>query len=153
MAVNKSVTEPHRRTRTDHATETAEDYVEAIAEIVKLEGRCRVVDLAKRFAVSHVTVTKIIARLESEGLVETERYRPIKLTAVGNALAASSRQRHDIVLRFLIAIGVDQNTASLDAEGIEHHVSPKTLAKMKHFIDGASAGLVRQSARSSRQIS
>ncbi len=138
MAIKNFITEPHRRTRTDHATETAEDYVEAIAEIVKLNGRCRVVDLAKRFAVSHVTVTKIIARLENEGLVQTERYRPIKLTAVGNSLAASSRQRHEIVYQFLVAIGVDPKTASLDAEGIEHHVSPKTLAKMKSFIDGNS---------------
>jgi DtxR family transcriptional regulator, manganese transport regulator len=135
VPIQDSITEPHRRTRHDHASETAEDYVEAIAEIVRQEGRCRVCDLAKRFAVSHVTVTKIIARLENEGLVQTERYRPIKLTVLGSSLASNSRHRHEIVLKFLLAIGVDAKTATLDAEGIEHHVSPRTLGKMKSFIE------------------
>jgi DtxR family manganese transport transcriptional regulator len=55
--------EPHRRTRRDHSLETAEDYVEAVAETVAAHGVCRVVDLARTFAVSHVTVSRIISRL------------------------------------------------------------------------------------------
>jgi DtxR family transcriptional regulator, manganese transport regulator len=125
--------ESHRRIRRDHALETAEDYVETIAEILLSDGRCRITDLAKRFAVSHVTVNKIIARLATEGLVETQPYRPITLTISGERMAKMSRDRHETVYQFLLTLGVDATTASLDAEGIEHHVSPKTLAKMKQF--------------------
>ena len=49
----------HRRTRRDHSTETAEDYVEAIAETIRERGVCRGADLAKLFGVSNVTITKL----------------------------------------------------------------------------------------------
>ncbi len=117
----------HARVRDAHAAETAEDYVEAIAKIIEQAGCCRVCDLASRFGVSHVTVSKTIARLVREDLVSTEPYKPIELTALGRQLAASSSRRHQIVVEFLIALGLDSATAELDAEGIEHHVSPQTL--------------------------
>lgn len=134
MVEPKSQSTPHRRTRRDHATETAEDYVEAIADIMEDKKSCRVGDLAKRFAVSHVTVSRIIRRLQSEGLVETQPYRPIELTPRGKRLATQSKLRHDIVQQFLLAIGVDETTAAIDSEGIEHHVSPKTLQAMQQFM-------------------
>ncbi|RMH14656.1 MAG: transcriptional regulator MntR [Planctomycetota bacterium] len=121
----------HKRTRRDHASETAEDYVEAIAEIVEAEGTCRVRDLSDRFGVSHVTVTRIVARLVRDGYAATEPYKPIELTSKGRRLARDSRRRHEIVLQFLLAIGLDEHTAALDAEGIEHHVSPRTLARFE----------------------
>ena len=123
------------RTRRDHASETAEDYVEAIAEIVDEHGQCRGADLARLFGVSHVTVTKTIARLQSEGLVESEPYGPIALSSRGKRLASSSRERHVLVLDFLRAIGVDEQTAQIDAEGIEHHVSKKTLECFRKVIE------------------
>ena len=131
---------PHFRTRRDHSTETAEDYVEAIADIIDRSGTCRGVDLAKHFAVSHVTVNRTVTRLQKEGLISTEPYRPILLTPKGKRLALASRQRHEIVHRFLLAIGVDEKTAAIDAEGIEHHVSPKTLTclrKLTREIQGS----------------
>ncbi|MCH1496653.1 MAG: manganese-binding transcriptional regulator MntR [Rubripirellula sp.] len=118
---------PHLRTRHDHSTELAEDYVEAIAEIAAARGSCRVVDLAKHFGVSHVTVNRTIGRLQNEGLVTTEPYKPVSLTRKGLRLAVQCRKRHEIVYQFLLAIGVDPQTAAIDAEGIEHHVSPATL--------------------------
>ncbi len=125
---------PHQRTRRDHSNETAEDYVEAIAEILAEKEECRAVDLAAFFGVSHVTVKRIVSRLESEGLLRTEAYRPITLTPQGKRLAVKSRKRHEIVLNFLLAIGVDTATAALDTEGIEHHVSPQTLARFEAFL-------------------
>lgn len=117
----------HRRTRNDHAQETAEDYVEAIAEMIAADGRCRVVDLARQFDVSHVTVSKVVARLRREGLVKPDAYAPLELTTAGRKLANESRRRHETVYQFLRAIGVSQRTAEIDTEGIEHHVSPQTL--------------------------
>jgi DtxR family manganese transport transcriptional regulator len=124
---SQSIADPHRRTRTDHAQETAEDYVEAIDRLQADSGKCRVVDLARQFDVSHVTVTKVIARLKREGLVTSEPYRPLELTDAGRQLAAKSRRTHEIVYEFLRAIGVSEQTAAIDAEGIEHHVSRQTL--------------------------
>lgn len=126
-----------RRTRRDHANETAEDYVEAIASVADEQGRCRGADLARLMGVSHVTVTKTVARLAAEGLVETEPYGPIALTARGRKLARASRERHELVLDFLLAIGVERQTAEIDAEGIEHHVSKQTLECFRQVIERA----------------
>jgi DtxR family manganese transport transcriptional regulator len=123
-----------RKGRADHATETAQDYVEAVSDIVHRQGECRVKDLAEHMGVSHVTVSRIIARLLDEQYVETQPYRPIRLTARGERLAAESRRRHEIVFRFLLALGVPEVEAGPDAEGIEHHVGDVTLDRMAAFI-------------------
>ncbi len=135
MSQSPAFSDRHRRTRSDHAKETAEDYVEAIDEIHSAQGRCRVVDLARRFDVSHVTVTKVIARLKREGLVESEPYRPLKLTVRGRDLASRSRKTHEIVYQFLRAIGVSEPTAAIDTEGIEHHVSRQTLECFRRLTE------------------
>ncbi len=124
-----------RKVRADHASETAEDYVEAVSDIVHRQGTCRVKDLAEHMGVSHVTVTRIIARLLEERFVDTAPYRPIRLTAMGERLAAESRRRHEVVRRFLLALGVPEADASPDAEGIEHHVGPATLRCMESFLE------------------
>ena len=125
---------PHVHTRGHHATETAEDYVEAVADEIAETGECRVSDLAKRFAVSHVTVSRIVRRLTLEKLLETAPYRPITLTSKGQTMANRVKKRHEVVLDFLLALGVDSESAAIDSEGIEHHVGDKTLAAMKKFI-------------------
>ncbi|MFK7769390.1 MAG: manganese-binding transcriptional regulator MntR [Mariniblastus sp.] len=125
---------PFRRTRDNHANETAEDYVEAVCDIVEEKGECRVRDLSRLFGVSHVTVSRIVSRLVSEELLETAHYRPIMLTKAGAKLAQRVKKRHQVVYDFLIAIGVDAKTAKIDSEGIEHHVSEKTIAVMKRHI-------------------
>lgn len=125
---------PFSKTRTHHANETAEDYVEAVADIIAETGECRVRDLARHFNVSHVTVSRIVKRLQDENLMQTEPYRPIGLTAKGAKLAARVRERHQIVFDFLMAIGVDKKTAEIDSEGMEHHASPKTLEAMRRFM-------------------
>ncbi len=126
-------TRPFEKVRQDHATETAEDYIEAVSEVLREKGECRVGDLARMIGVSHVTVTRIVSRLRDEGYVEKERYRPIQLTAVGKRLAEKSRKRHETVLAFLLTLGVPEKEAEWDAEGIEHHVSEVTLKKMAAF--------------------
>ncbi|HKQ49071.1 MAG TPA: manganese-binding transcriptional regulator MntR [Phycisphaerae bacterium] len=128
----------HRRTRQAHAAEIAEDYVEVIADLIDAGGEARAVDIAKRLGVTHVTVTKTIARLQKGGLVSTRPYRSIFLTDAGRRLAESSRQRHQTVTRFLTAIGVSEPVAHSDAEGIEHHVSDETLRAMRAFVSTRS---------------
>ncbi len=122
------------KVRADHATETAQDYVEAVADILYRQGECRVKDLAGHMGVSHVTVSRIIARLQQEHLVDTEPYQPIRLTLRGQQLAAASRRRHETVLEFLLALGVPDEDARRDTEGIEHHVGVRTLDRMAAFV-------------------
>ena len=133
MSKKPKIAERHRRTRDDHSSETAEDYVEAIADLEAERGQCRVVHLARRFAVSHVTVTKTVARLKRDGLVTSEPYGPLELTLKGQRLAAKARRRHQIVYDFLKALGVSDRVAAIDAEGIEHHVSSETLQKLQRL--------------------
>jgi DtxR family manganese transport transcriptional regulator len=137
MKKSPDIADGHRRTRRDHSAETAEDYVETIAQVLAEKGTCRVVDLARRFHVSHVTVTKIVARLKENGLVTGEPYKPMQLTEAGRRLAEKSRQRHVVVYQFLRSLGVSEAVAATDSEGIEHHVSPETLKAMRTFLDGA----------------
>ena len=123
-----------RQTRREHASETAEDYVEAIADLTAAAGRARVVDLARRLGVTHVTVNRTLARLHREGFVRTEPYRAIELTGAGRRLADECRRRHELVVSFLRALGVPARTAEIDAEGIEHHVSPETLSAFARHV-------------------
>ncbi|GAB5496598.1 MAG: manganese-binding transcriptional regulator MntR [Phycisphaerales bacterium] len=135
MAGDSPNARAHQRVRHDHSTETAEDYVEAVAEIIESADACRVRDLAERFGVSHVTVIRTIKRLECERLVRTEPYKPIELTAKGRKLARQCKERHETVVRFLLAIGISRRVAETDAEGIEHHVSKETLARFKQIAE------------------
>lgn len=123
-----------RQTRRKHATETAEDYVEAIADLIQTTGEARAVDLARRLGVSHVTTIRTVARLQRDGLVATRPYRAIFLTDRGARLARESRERHDLVVAFLRSIGVPEPIAQADAEGIEHHVSPETLSAFRRRL-------------------
>jgi DtxR family transcriptional regulator, manganese transport regulator len=124
------------RLRRAHQSETAEDYVELIADLIDSRGEARVVELAERFGVAHATVNKTVARLQREGLVSSRPYRSIFLTDSGREMAEMARRRHRIVVDFLKAIGVDAETAEIDAEGIEHHVSAETLAAFERVTEG-----------------
>jgi DtxR family manganese transport transcriptional regulator len=120
--------------REAHQTETAEDYVEMIADLISERGEARVVDLASAFGVTHATVNKIIARLNKEGFVTNEKYRSLFLTAEGRQMARDCKTRHEIVVGFLKSVGVSARTAELDAEGVEHHISAETLKAFAAFV-------------------
>ena len=121
--------------RAAHQTELAEDYVEMIYELINEKGEARAVDLAGRFGVSNPTVNASIQRLQKDGLVQSRPYRSIFLTKKGEELAKYCKNRHEIVYKFLLTIGVDANIALSDAEGLEHHVSIETLKALEKSIN------------------
>lgn len=125
---------PFHRTRKDHSSETAEDYVELINHLIRLQGEARLVDIAEHLGVSAVTATQTVQRLQRAGLIRKKPYRSVFLTTRGQELANRGRRRHQIVIQFLCKIGVPEEQARLDAEGIEHHVSEVTLQRMSEFI-------------------
>lgn len=129
-----------RRVREVHQNEVAEDYVELIADLIATVGEARAVDVARRLGVAHATVVKTVARLQREGLVLSQPYRAIFLTEKGRELALRSRRRHELVVSFLCALGISEETAQRDAEGIEHHVSEETLAAFGRIVRSLAQG-------------
>ena len=121
------------RVREAHRTEMQEDYVELIGDLIAATGEARAADLAERFGVTAATVANTLARLKRAGLIEVQPYRSIFLTPKGKAMATKSRQRHGVVVDFLLDLGVSRETAEMDAEGLEHHLSAETLAAMRSF--------------------
>ena len=123
-----------RRTRADHQSELAEDYVELIADLIDEKGEARGNEVALRLGVANATVVKMLKRLQDRGLISQEPYREIMLTGDGWQMADNGRKRHAIVEKFLLALGVTAETARIDSEGIEHHVSEETLKAMARFV-------------------
>ena len=123
-----------RRIRADHQSELAEDYVELIADLIDERGEARGTDIALRLGVANATVVKTLKRLQEGGLVTQQPYRAIFLTPEGWKMADNGRRKHKIVEGFLRALGVGEETAKIDSEGIEHHVSDETLKAMARFV-------------------
>lgn len=115
-----------------------EDYVELIGDLIRALGEARVADIAERMGVAHPTAAKTVARLKREGLATSRPYRGVFLTEAGAKLADSVRARHRTVVDLLVALGVPPDHAELDAEGIEHHVSKRTLRAFEVFLAGTS---------------
>ena len=123
-----------KRVRADHSAELAGDYVEMIADLIDDRGEARCTDLAMRLGVANATVVKTLKRLTDQGLVTQEPYRAIFLTGDGWKMAEDGKRKHHIVETFLLALGVPADTARIDSEGIEHHVSADTLKAMARFL-------------------
>jgi len=111
-----------------------EDYVELIADLLASVGEARPTDIARRLGVTHATAIKTITRLKREGLATSKLYRGVFLTPEGHGLADRVRARHRLVVDLLCAVGVPEQCAELDAEGIEHHVSDDALAAFARFL-------------------
>ena len=136
--------EGFRQTRAALRGALVEDYLELIAALIEDGNEARQVDIAARLGVAQPTVAKMLARLTADGLVTRKPYRGVFLTEEGRRVAAESRLRHQTVEAFLRSLGVSPETARIDAEGIEHHVSSETLpgrlAPCSSAANCASAG-------------
>jgi DtxR family transcriptional regulator, manganese transport regulator len=125
------------KARTARSTAVLEDYVELISDLLGTTGEARPTDIARRLGVSHPTAIDTIARLKREDLVTARPYRGVFLTEKGENLARRVRARHRLVVDVLLALGVPQEAAEADAEGIEHHVSDVTLKAFAEFLRDA----------------
>ena len=136
---------PYAKTRDDHQTETSEDYVEAIYretadQLFDFTQGCdtipgvKTVALSRALGVAQPTVTKILTRLERDGLVCIHPRQHVHLTESGYELARASLARHELVVQFLTRLGVSAQQAELDAEGVEHHLSQESLTAMQKFL-------------------
>ena len=122
-------------TRQHHTSELAEDYTELIAELLEKNGEARVCEIAESLGVSHVTSLRTIRRLQKQGYVKTSPHKPIVLTAKGRNIAERAKERHQLLVDFLLKLGVPKAIAEVDIEGAEHHISETTLGCIRKFID------------------
>jgi Mn-dependent DtxR family transcriptional regulator len=76
----------------------------------------------------------MMQRLDESRYLDYEKYRGIRLTQHGTDVAQNIHKRHSLLAEFLKMIGVDEDTANRDAEGIEHHLHPETLKKLEEFV-------------------
>lgn len=132
--------EAFRHAREARRGELVEDYVELIDDLIRDQGEARQVDIAARLGVAQPTVARMLKRLDEEGMVTRKAYRGVFLTDKGKSIAEAARVRHAVVEAFLIALGIDEETARRDAEGIEHHVSRETLEAFQKFTEGRGRG-------------
>ena len=130
--------EGFRQTREARRSALVEDYVELIADLIEDGNEARQVDIAARLGVAQPTVAKMLSRLAADGLVSRKPYRGVFLTDAGRAVAHQSRARHQTVEAFLRSLGVSAETARIDAEGIEHHVSEETLEAFRRAMSTGS---------------
>jgi Mn-dependent DtxR family transcriptional regulator len=112
-----------------------EDYLEAIYNLYKEKGYVSVADISEKLGVKPPTVSSMIVNLAKKGYLEHQRYRGMRLTALGEKVARSVIKRHQVISELLSMLGVDDQTAYVDTEGIEHHVHPTTLRRFERLAD------------------
>ena len=113
-------------------SQSAEDYLERIHELIEAKGSAHVADIAQSLNVGQPSVTSMVQKLADNGYLRYEKYRSITLTEEGRAVALHIRDRHIVLANFFTLFGLDDETQARDIEGIEHHLSPDTL---KTFAD------------------
>jgi len=109
-------------------SQSAEDYLERIHELIEEKGYARVVDIASSLDVKQASVTSMVQKLSELGYINYEKYRGLILTDKGREVARRIQRRHETLSRFFSLLGLDPKTQQADIEGIEHHLSPETLA-------------------------
>ena len=92
-------------------------------------------DIAAALEIAPASVTTMIQRLDTEGLVVYEKYRGVVLTADGQDIAEEVVKRHEVLARLLRSFGLDEKTIYQDVEGMEHHISKATLRVLITIVE------------------
>lgn len=133
---------------TPRTTAAVEDYLERIRELILTKGYARVVDIAAELKISQASVTSMIQRLDTEGLVKYEKYRGMVLTVAGEEVAQRIAHRHELLTDFLRLLELPESVIAADVEGMEHYISPATfkaieaLSKYLHAHPAAREAIV-----------
>ncbi len=115
--------------------ESAENYLEAILMIQKEKGTVRSIDVANELGFSKPSVSVAMKNFREEGYIHMDQDGCITLTEKGHAVANRVYERHQLIAKVLVAIGVDEATALEDSCKIEHDLSDQTFEKIKDFYE------------------
>ena len=116
-------------------SQSAEDYLERIDELIEEKGYARVVDIASSLKVKQASVTSMVQKLGEAGYLKYEKYRGLILTDKGREVARKIRNRHETLSRFFSLFDLDPESQRQDIEGIEHHLSADTVAMLRDLAD------------------
>lgn len=114
--------------------ESAENYLETIYVLKKKNGNVRSIDVANELSFSKASVSIAMKSFREEGYITVDDDGYLNLTHKGLEVAERVYERHEVLAKALMALGVDEETAYEDACKIEHHISDKSVEKIKeHF--------------------
>lgn len=122
--------------------ESAEDYLEAILILKERLGMVRSIDVVNEKHFKKPSVSVAMKKLRENGYIEMDREGFITLTDKGYEIASSVYNRHKLLTRFFVALGVNEQTAAADACKIEHDISEETFQKILEHAKKYSAGII-----------
>ena len=114
--------------------QSAEDYLESILIIQERQGNARSIDVANELGVTKPSVSVAMKKLREQGLITFDENGFILFSPEGKSLAKKVYDKHKILKKALIAIGVSEKTAAQEACLIEHVISDSTYKCIKAFV-------------------
>ena len=114
--------------------ESAENYLEAILSIKKEKGCVRSIDVANDLGVSKPSVSVAMKNFREEGYITVDPNGFLDLTEKGLKIAKSVYERHLVIAKALMAMGVSEETAYKDSCKIEHCISEESFERLKEFL-------------------
>lgn len=118
----------------DRSTESGEDYLACILELLEEKGYVRVADVAESLSVAGPSASVMIKRLAQKGYLKHEKYRGFTLTETGHDMARDVHARRRILTAFLQFLGLPQSVIRRDVHGLEHHLSKQTFRQLRLFV-------------------
>ena len=113
---------------------SAEDYLEAILMIQLEKGQVRSIDVAHKLNYSKPSVSRAVSLLRDNGYLQMARDGLLELTEAGRKIAETIYERHILLTKWLVSLGVPEELACIDACKLEHDVSGDTFEKLKAHI-------------------
>ncbi len=114
--------------------ESGEMYLETVYILSQKSSSVRGIDVGEYMGFSKPSVSRAIGLLKTNGLVITDKDGFIRLTEAGEAKAKRVYERHTLLSRLFINLGVDEETAAEDACRIEHYLSDQTFEAIKRHV-------------------
>ncbi|MBE6712085.1 MAG: metal-dependent transcriptional regulator [Ruminococcaceae bacterium] len=114
---------------------SGEMYLETIYVLTKEKSSVRSIDIAEHMGFSKPSVSRAVARLKEEKFIVVDEFGYITLTEDGLSLAQMIYERHTVLTRVLMMLGVDEVTASEDACKIEHVISETSFETLKKYME------------------
>ena len=126
----------HRTKQTEAQAmgESGEMYLETILVLGKKQNRVRAVDVAEEMELSKASFSIALGKLKSSGCVIVDQGGQIALTEKGRQIAEKIYERHQVISRILMHLGVDEKTAVEDACRMEHVISDTSFAAVKRYL-------------------
>ena len=118
-------------------TQSLEDYLEAVYVLIAEKRPAQVRDVAQMLSVKMPSVVKALHELKRLGLVTQEPYAPIKLTTKGSRVAKQVLNRHTLLRKFLMQLGVSRKHADKDACLMEHILSAETIDRIRSYTENS----------------